>query len=304
LREIIRKGKEEAKKQKIAYTGFEIDHTDRLTYCKQCGATFFTRKQGKLRCFDCGWCARESWFLGECSDTPIDSELDSNRKTTEGVPNREKWLKPKRLLFNPQGTKWSPDAGKNFDDFFEEIEEEIKEEIKSDPRFEVTLADYQTTFSGATREELAEELGIKSDTLGKKIARQEYSMYPGVNIPRTAGNYFCVVTRGGRNYLKMLGKADAPLTEILDAFINEWYKGEKSAKKQARDNAEEVGADQQTREQMERDAVEHNRAAYDVVIGLLVPDEEGFNGTPHYFPGLEYLMIAEARERLARADAE
>jgi hypothetical protein len=123
-------------------------------------------------------------------------------------------------------------------------------------------------------------------------------MYPGVNIAGTAGNFFCVITIGGKNYLKILGEADAPLAEILSAFMDEWCASEASAIKQTRKNAKKTGADQQTREKMERDVVEDIRNAYQVVvIGLCEPDEKGFGGTFYRFDGLETLIGAVARER-------
>jgi hypothetical protein len=286
LREIIRKGKEEAEKQKTPYTGFEIDHTDRLTYCKQCGATFFTRKQGKLRCFDCGWCSRESWVLGDSGDTPIDSGLNLNRETTKGTPNREQWFKSKRLFFNPdpQGKKWTEATAEDFKEDFEDT--------KNDPRFQTALAEYQSIFSGSTITELAEELGVKPDTLKKRMSRQEYTP---VRVPGTAGYWFCVATLKGENHIKILGAADAPLTEILDTYIYEWCKSEKNAVKQARENAKKTGADQHAREKMEHGAIERIRDAYDTVIGVRAPGKKGFSETYRLFDGRKDFMTFVAK---------
>jgi hypothetical protein len=193
-------------------------------------------------------------------------------------PHRERWLAPLRFLFNPQNNEWS---------------EVQAEEIKSDPQFQTALVEHQMIFSDSTITELAEVLGLKPNTLSKRISRQEYtSMYPNVDIAGTTGNYFCIITLKGENSLKILGKADAPLAEVLNAFMDEWCASESNAIKQTRKNAKKTGADQQTREKMERDAREDIRAAYQVVISVLVPDAEGFGGTFYHFKGYEELLRA------------
>jgi predicted nucleic acid-binding Zn-ribbon protein len=63
LRDHIQEEKENFRKTNTSpdahYAGFDYCHVDTRTYCKQCGATFFTGSKTKLRCRDCGWSKRE-----------------------------------------------------------------------------------------------------------------------------------------------------------------------------------------------------------------------------------------------------
>jgi hypothetical protein len=139
--------------------------------------------------------------------------------------------------------------------------------------------------------ELAEQQGVKSNTLTKRISRQELNpMFHDVDFP--TGHFFCVVTLNGVNFLKILGGADDTLPDVLAAFLKEWKASEVNAIKMVRKTAKKSGADQQTREKKERDAVEGVRDAYQAVIGVFKPDAEGFGCTYFSFYGHQELITA------------
>jgi len=301
LQESVREGKEEARKQNIPYTGFENDYTDRRNYCKQCGASFFHRVQGKLRCYDCGWALKnsekdsdseglkkfmQSLGLGnDGSGFHIDSWLDSDKETTKGTPNLEKWLESRSHLFNPQGKKW------------DEVTADDIADVTDHPDFKQISREYEIEFGGLRVNEAAEDLGLKPNTLTKRISRQELNpMFHDVDIAGTTGNYFCIVTLNRVNHLKILGKATASLAEVLSAFMKEWKASEVSAIKMVRKTAKKNEIDQQTREKKEHDAVEGVRDAYQVVIGLFVPDKDGFGCTYFSFYGHQELIEAALSE--------
>ncbi len=126
------------------------------------------------------------------------------RETTEGVPSREKWLEPRRFIFNPQGKTWS-----------EVIVADV-EDVTNHPDFAQAAGEYAIEFSDMMVKEVAEQLGLKPNTLSQRISRQELvSMYHGVDFSQTMGHYFCIVTLNGVDHLKILGKAEAPLSEVL-----------------------------------------------------------------------------------------
>jgi hypothetical protein len=179
-------------------------------------------------------------------------------------PHREVWLVPRRTYFNPLKKKLN------------EATEDDKSDVTEDPDFIRACKEYEIEFGGQRVTEAAQELGLSANTLSQQISRQEYmSLYPGIDIAGSQGKFFCVVTLGGKSYLKILGEADAPMAEVWKAFIDAWCASESNAIKQARKSAMKTGADQQTREAMVREAVRDIRDAYDVVIS--VPDE-GFYG--------------------------
>jgi hypothetical protein len=209
------------------------------------------------------------------------------RETTEGVPNREQWLDPRRYLFNPLGKKWS------------EVTDGDIADVTDRSDFAQIVGEYAIEFSNLTVKELAEQLGLKPNTLTKRISRQDLkSMFHDVDIARTAGNYFCIVTLKGENSLKMLGKADAPLAEVLSAFMDERRKSESNAVKQTRKTAKKNGVERKALKELERGTVERIRDAYDTVIGLFVPDA-GISGTFFRFFGHAGLIRAIAREQHA-----
>jgi hypothetical protein len=224
-----------------------------------------------------GW----RWYPNP-NDLKVGSTIET-LKDDSGGPNREGWVETHRLILNSQGKKWNEMTAEDFED------------IKSDPRFQTILAEYRRIFSGSTITELAEELGLKSSTLAKRISRQEYT---NMSTAGTAGYWFCIVTLKGEKYTKILGETDTPLAEVLDAFIDEWCASEKNAVAKARESAKKTGVDQQTREQMERDAREAIRDAYyDAIIALaplFVPGEERFGVTFYQFDGL---MVAVAKSK-------
>jgi hypothetical protein len=251
-------------------SGFKGSRHDKRDHCQMCGATFF--KSGK--CFDCGLPLKESnWFpnssglnkylesqgLGDGTGFSIDGWLDGVRETEQGVPNKEKWLEPRRTRWNPTGKKWA------------DVTPADLEEIKDDPEFATNESEYGMTFCGVRITESAEPQNLKPNTLSKRISRLELKrMFHDVEFP--SGQYFCVVSLHKENRLVLLGSADTPLSDVLANFLEEWRKSEKNAIKQARNAAKKSGADQQTREQMERDATEGVRAAYEVVVGLFADD--------------------------------
>ena len=206
------------------------------------------------------------------------------RETTEGVPSREKWLQQRRYLFNPEDRAWS------------EVTVSDKADVTNRPDFAQAKGEYAIEFSNTTVKEVAEQLGLKSNTLTKRISRQELnSMFHDVDFSQTVGHYFCIVTLNGVDHLKILGKADAPLTEILSAFVGEWGNSESNAIKQTRKTAKKNGVDQPTVEEREREAVERIRDAYETVIGVFVPDAEGFRCTYFHYSGHQELIRVIAK---------
>lgn len=207
------------------------------------------------------------------------------RETEQGVPSREKWLEPRRYLFNPLGKKWR------------EATEDDAADVTDRPDFVQASREYAIEFNGLRVAEAAQELGLKPNTLSKRISREELnSMFHDVNFSQTMGHYFCIVTLNGVDHLKILGKAEAPLSEVLAKFLDEWKKSETNAVKQVRKTAKKSGADQQAREKEERDAVEGVRDAYQVVIGLFVPDKDGLGCTYFSFYGHQELIEAALSE--------
>ena len=197
-------------------------------------------------------------------------------------PHRERWLEPRRILFNPLGKKWS-----------EVIVDDITD-VTDHPDFAQTAREYAIEFSNLRVNEAAEQLGVKPNTLSQRISRQELTgMYHDVDFSKTSGHYFCIVTLNGVDHLKILGRADAPLSQVLATFLDEWRKSETNAVKQTRRTARKNGADSETIAQLERGAVERIRAAYETVIGVFMPDSEGIGATYRcYFGHLELLEAA------------
>jgi hypothetical protein len=211
------------------------------------------------------------------------------RETTEGEPHREKWLKPRRKLFNPLGKKWNEASADDIAD------------VTEHPDFVQTTREYDIEFSNLRVNEAAEQLGLKPNTLSQRISRQELaSMYDDVDFSKAIGKYFCVVTLNGRNHLKILGEADASLADVLKTFVTEWGKSEASAVKQVRKTAKSQGVGQRTIQNREREAVERIRAAYDTVIGVFVPDHEGFGVTYYHFQGHQELISVLLNDSFTR----
>jgi hypothetical protein len=170
-----------------------------------------------------------------------------------------------------------------------EVTKEDIQDVTGDPDFAQAVKEYEIEFNGLRVGEAADELGVKPNTLTKRISRRELKrMYHDVDIP--VGHYFCIVTLKGVNHPKTLGKADAPLAEVLAAFLKEWKASEVNAIKMVRKDAKKNGADQQTREKKERDAVEGVRDAYQVVIGLFIPKD----GSYTYFSFYGHQELIEA----------
>jgi hypothetical protein len=258
--------------------GFPYDYTDRRAYCKRCDATFFRRTQDKsLCCLDCGWVLKNTEKFGDSIGSHLEGEWTT--ETRQGVPCREKWLMPRRTLWNPTGKTWGEATTGDIQD------------ITDDPRFSTAAWEYETEFCGMTVVDAATELNVKPNTLTKRISREELKgMFHGVEFPNN--EYFCVISLKGENYLKCLGKVGAPLSEILAKFLDEWKQTETNAVRSVRKAAKKICVTQQVREQQERDAVEDVRDAYQVVIGLFVPDKDGFGCTYFSFHGHQELITA------------
>ena len=209
------------------------------------------------------------------------------RDTTKGVPNREKWLEPRRSLFNPLGKKWS------------EVTADDKLDVTTDPDFPQNAREYDIEFSNLRVNEAAEQLGLNPNTLSQRISREQLtSIYHDVDFSKTFGKYFCIVTLKGVNYLHILGNVDAPLMDVLRAFFAEWKKSESNAIKQARKSIKAEGVLPRTARNWEREAAERIQDAYDAVIELVVPDAEGFGFTHYRFTHEELLEAArQSRSR-------
>ena len=198
-------------------------------------------------------------------------------------PHRENWLAPRRLHFNPLGKRWS------------QVTPDDIADVSEHPNFAQTVREYDIEFSNLRVNEAAEQLGLKPSALSQRITRQELnSMFHEVDFSKTMGHFFCIVTLNGVDHLKILGEAEAPLSEILSKFLDEWQKSEINAVKQTRKTAKRNGVDQPTVEERERAAVERIREAYETVIGVFVPDEEGIGATYRCYFGHPGLIRAVA----------
>jgi hypothetical protein len=211
------------------------------------------------------------------------------QKTEQGEPvpepRRERWLASRRTFFNPLGKKWS------------EVTADDIADVTEHPDFARIAREYEIQFSNLRVSEAAEQLGLKPNTLSQQISRQELTgMFHDVEFSKIIGNYFCVVSLNGRNHLKILGKSDTSLKDVMKAFVGEQKKSEANAIKQARKSAKAESIDKRATEKREREAVERIRDAYDTVIGLFVPDADEIGGTYYNFLGYEELLKAAAND--------
>jgi hypothetical protein len=176
---------------------------------------------------------------------------------TEPVPepNRERWLRPRRLLFNPLGKQWG------------EITTDDIVDVTDHPEFAQSAGEYAIEFSNLRVNEAAEQLGLKPNTLSQRISRQQLNgAYPDVDFTDAINQYFIVVTLNGRNRLVRLGAAGTPWVEVVARLRSERKKSEQNAIKQARKSGKDF-----------QSSVERIRAAYDTVIGLVTETTETTN---------------------------
>jgi len=104
-----------------------------------------------------------------------------------------------------------------------------------------------------------------------------------VEIPDSG--WFCIVNLNGTNRLISLGAVGTSLPNVLAAFLREWKSSEANAVKHARRLAQKNTWGQRKRESSERSTVAAVADAYEVVLGLLVPDAEGVGCTYYHFDG-------------------
>src|ERR1043166_7778658 len=261
--------------------------------CSRCGSSVFAQSSRYLVCYDCGKNFRREFRDYASSDAFVREIYDDgkpktgeSRETHKGdVPSRERWLAPIRMLFNPTGKKWGEVTA---DDILDGT---------NNPDFPQTALEYEINFGNMTKEEAAEQLGIKAPALRKRISRQEPKQpYHDMDFSQTIGKYFCVVSLHGRKHLKILGDADTPLMDVLKTFFVEWEKSETNAVKQARKDAKSEGVSKQVARKWEQEAAERIQDAYAVVIELVVPDSKPFGCTFYYFTKDE-LVEAAVRAR-------
>src|SRR5206468_7030181 len=87
-------------------------------------------------------------------------------------PHREKWLETRRTHFNPSGKTWS------------EVTKEDIQDVTDDPGFVQDVREYEIEFNGLRVGEAAEQLGVKPNTLTKRISSRELKhMFHGVDFP-------------------------------------------------------------------------------------------------------------------------
>jgi hypothetical protein len=263
---------------------------DERTFCYRCGSSFFRFRKKGLACHDCGWLQGDStswWNAKNVGST--------DRETTQGTANRREWLASRIRFFNPLGRKLN-----------ELIAEEIAQ-IKNSPEFAQASQEYVVEFSNTKTKDAAQELGIKPNTLTKRISRQKLegglkSVYHDVDFTEAVGNYFCVVSLNGRNQLKILGTKDALFGDVLKAFFVEWRKSEANGVKQARKTAKKDGLSKKAAKTLEIETVTRTQAGYEtVVVGLFVPDADGRGGTYSHF--LIYELVELAAQESSTASA-
>jgi len=213
LQQSVQQGKEEAEKQNTIYTGFENDYIDKRAYCKQCGASFFRRKKGKLRCYDCGWGLKEP-KMADSEGSHIEGDLNKN-KETHVTPARQRDLTAEfQMKYNP----------------FDQKREDIEQQILNHPEFpkDVSTLEIRNT----SPKEVAAQKGEKYDAFRQRTSRnrRELQTYyadfhtalrheivgkrkepipPGYNIPvelhgRIEVKYLGTLTDTSETYLKTL----------------------------------------------------------------------------------------------------
>ena len=224
-------------KQLLDESGWEGDYTDRRDYCPQCGATFFERKNGKLRCRDCRWELREAkWKETRDRFSPReDDELTNLYVTNEGLretdgsrlhdhQTRADWFPKWASRFNPSGKEWEDVTGDDVQD------------IKADPDFTTEVARYPVLFSGTP---------IKSNTLVKQLSRT-FALPSWVNtlsenVEGTGDGVYAVIHLNGRDEVKRLGEYADTDKRMLRNLLRFRKETEKAALKGMRRKARANG---------------------------------------------------------------
>src|SRR6266852_895677 len=158
-----------AGEQLLREAEFQGDHVDRRAYCVQCGASFFERKSGKLRCRDCRWELSEVTYFDQQDrfDSPVindrfgittsnEGQRETNALRQSDHQERKVWFPKWQARFNPTGKKWADvttaDVGA----------------VMTNPDFSTEVARYQVMFTGTRTNEVAEGL---PNTLTKRFTR-------------------------------------------------------------------------------------------------------------------------------------
>jgi hypothetical protein len=251
---------------RLIRTGLWNDYQDNRDVCKECGGTFFLRKAGKLKCFDCHTPLREgkvrdntkrekylkSLGFGDGTGYGIFGDVDKRKK--QGGQDKGEFIAKLRTHFNPNGLTWAQ-AGDSFQD------------ILDDEDFLDAANQYAIEFDGETVKDKADELGVKPNTLSKQISRRELrGIFHGINFADVSG-FFCIVKLKNENRLIHLGDANDSLPDVLARFLREWRKSEINAVKFARKQAKKYKWSHEILLEEEKRARGRVFQSYDVVIG-------------------------------------
>lgn len=257
---------------------------DERQACSRCGSSVFvrSRRAWRLKCFDCGLVEYDStawWNKPKVGST--------DKESTQGVPNRSKWLASRIKFFNPTGKSLG------------ELSSDEIAQITSSPEFKQQAQEYEIEFSNTKTKDAATALGESDAAVRKRKSRNKGGLKPvyhDVDFTKTVGQYFIVVTLNGRNHLKILGTKDASFGDVLKALFAEWQKSETNALKQARQTAKKDGLGKKAAKQLEYETAARIQDAYDTAIGLLVPDDDGRIGATYSHFYLHELVELAAQD--------
>jgi hypothetical protein len=197
-------------------TAFKNDHVDKRNHCPQCGSTSFKKT---LRCGDCGWKLKETKYIdlhdrfNPATNDRLGISNENQRETNALHPNdqqeRKDWSLKWQARFNPMGKKWS------------EVTAADIEVVENDPTFPTEVARYQTMFTGARTNEIAEG---PPNTLTKRFTRTRElptwieATFQGTLEHNVVDDFIVVIHLNNRAEAKTIGKvtdSDAKLHRAL-----------------------------------------------------------------------------------------
>jgi hypothetical protein len=170
------------------------------------------------------------------------------RETTGPVPLRRDWFAHWRESFNPEHLPPTVEA---------------VEEIRAQPNFERELMRYRVMFGGMRINEVT---AGNPNTLAKYFGEEFKTMHGGIDLLKTIGHYFVVVTLNGRAVLKILAPASAPFEQAQARKAAERKRSEANAAKYARKKARQDGLDETATQKRVAKAIERVRLAFEVPI--------------------------------------
>ena len=285
----------ELSEEALKEAGIEFDPR---TYCLQCGATFFERKGGKLRCRDCWyrpferkWVDLEHHFSPRQDDEfwnlSFISTGDTNPQTDGSKlhdhQERKVWYPKWQTRFNPEGIPWEKATAADI----------IR--VKSDEDFPRELARSMVMFSDKRTTDVAE--GIPN-TLTKQLSRSHdlptWLEWRFKGTEKVGEGLHVVVRLNGVNYPKCVGEVNDPPMRKLRALLRHLKETEKQALKAMRKIANVNGWTERMIAAETRIIRDRVRTAYQPAAELLVwlakehhkRTQEWLEGCRRHFPSL------------------